>query len=681
MTNKLNAIFLLLLILLSACATIKQIGVPQITPKNSDKTFTHSGIATAGAVSIDITPPPGLPMGGYSIMANKGLGFRTRLKARIIYLNDGAGNATALVQTDLTASSLLLHHMVASEVAEKTGLRPGDIAITASHSHSAPANFFENDFYNKHMSSGKGLDEEFLAFTVQQISTGIVKAYQQQRPAKVATGKKDIYGFNRNRSLAAYKRNTNINPDDFLDEDAIFKAVNPTLYMIRIDVKSDNGKFLPLAAFSSFSVHATAITPQVEVYNADLFAYAQKDLEWQIKNDYQAPWPVVHALTTGTQGDMAPALKQQGDNYAGHFPLDWKAAKKIGQGIGKEAITLFEELKSHLSHNVSIKTAANEINIRKNNIIEDIELCKDAAVGSPVVGGAYERRTPWLTMIPFFKAGNALSHRWLFTDGCQGNKSHAAFSFIQPMLEPKDSFPQIVMFQLIHINDIVILPLPFEVTTEAGRRISANVKKTLQTKPKHVWITSNSNGYFGYTTTLEEYGQQNYEGGHTLYGKNTTPYLSAQLVTLAKKTVKQHKMLPSWQYEVAINQFMPEQSTNKGNRSVFQQPELIKKQRNLGESYVSFKWLDVGPRDINYHQPLVHVEKKLNQQWKTVITNNEPVSDEGYDIEVRFIDRVENGMALYETRWYNPLSDEYYRFVIEPRKNQNRLLSAQFSVK
>jgi len=84
--------------------------------------------------------------------------------------------------------------------------------------------------------------------------------------------------------------------------------VNPALFMVRVDVRDDRGRYQPLAAFSSFSVHATALTPPVQVYNADLFAYAQKDLEWAIQRKYDTPWAVVHALTAGTQGDMAPAL-------------------------------------------------------------------------------------------------------------------------------------------------------------------------------------------------------------------------------------------------------------------------------------------------------------------------------------------------------------------------------------
>ena len=305
--------------LLSACTTVKQITVNQPIPMDVVKT----GIPTAGAISVDVTPPPGMPMGGYSIMANSGKGFRTRLKARVVYLNDGQGHSVALVQTDLTAGSLLVQHQVVAAVAEKTGLKASDIVITASHSHSAPVNHFENDFYNKHMSNGQGLEEQFLAFVSQRIADGIITAYNNRRPAKIATGRKDIYGYSRNRSLDSYVLNDNVTGIDLDDPRAKFKAINPAMFMIRIDVQDDQGRYKPLAAFSSFSIHATALSVPVDVYNADLFAYAQKDLEWAIQRKYDTPWPVVHGLTNGTQGDMAPALVDQGDNTFAHFEVNW----------------------------------------------------------------------------------------------------------------------------------------------------------------------------------------------------------------------------------------------------------------------------------------------------------------------------------------------------------------------
>jgi neutral ceramidase len=643
---------------------------------------------TAAAASIDITPPPGMPMGGYSILANNSQGFRTRIKARVIYLNDGKGHSVALVQTDLAAGSLLLHHKVAEAVSEKTGLRAGDIAITASHSHSAPANFFDNDFYNKHMTNGKWLEVSFLEFSVQRIAEGILRAYENRREARIATGRKDIYGYNRNRAISSYVLNNNAGGIRRDDPDAVFKAVNPALYMVRVDVKDDSGKYKPLGGFSSFSVHATAMTSLVKVYNADLFAYAQKDLEWTIRRSYDTPWAVVHAMTSGTQGDMAPALPEQGDNIFCNFPVNWKEARKLGARIGGEAISLFESLGDKLTANIVLGSAVRELNIREQNEVENVELCKDAVIGNTMVGGAYERRAPWIAAVPFLKGGNVMSRRWFFKGGCQGNKRHLLFSFLQPLIEPKDSFPNMVMFQLIRVNDTVILPVPFEVTAESGNRITSRVRlEFLDVRGKsirHVWVASNSNGYFGYATTPEEYSRQNYEGGHTLYGRYTTPYLAAQLGLLARDFKAKgdvHEPGPDWKYRLKVNTFYPEAQVSAGQRRVITQPNLVKAERDYEEDYIAFRWKDVGPSEIDFHKSLSQVEVKINNQWMRMVEDGRPIDDDGYDMEVRYLKKLDDGMGEYEVRWYNPVPGGEYRFLIEPRGKHPALTSQVFVYK
>ena len=671
-------------LVLCGCVATQEISIMQPEVK---ELMTADG-PTAGAVSVDITPPPGMPMGGYSILANKGKGFRTRLKARVVYLNDGKGHSVALVQTDLTAGSLLLHHKVAEAVSEKTGLRPGDIAITASHSHSAPANFFENDFYNKHMTSGKWLEVSFLDFAAQRIAQGILEAHESRRAAKVATGCKDIYGYNRNRSLDSYVLNENVGDIRMDDPEAVYKAVNPALCMVRIDVQDNGGCYKPLAAFSSFSVHATALTPPVEVYNADLFAYAQKDLEWTIKRKYDTPWAIVHALTNGTQGDMAPALPKLGSNIFSFSPVNWKEARKLGQGIGREAISLFDALGDKLTADISLGSSVRELNIREHNVVEDISLCKDAVVGNPLVGGANEPVGPWILAIPFLKGGNVMSRRWFFKDGCQGNKRHLFFSFLQPLIEPKDSFPNTAMFQLIHVNDTVILPVPFEVTAESGRRMVARVKREFveagDDSIQHVWVASNSNGYFGYTTTPEEYSRQNYEGGHTLYGRYTTPYLTAQLGLLArdfKVRGEVQELKPEWKYEIKANTFYPEAQVSTGQRHALAQPQVVKAKKYYEEDYVVFRWQDVGPGEIDFHEPLSRLEVKIDEHWVPMLENAEPIDDDGYDMEVRYLKKLDEGMGRYEVRWYNPVPGGEYRFVIEPRCKHAALVSRAFIYK
>lgn len=664
-------------------APVRRITIRQRPPGRVPAT----GTPMAGAVGIDITPPPGMPMGGYSILANRGRGFRTRLKARVVYLNDGKGHAVALVQVDLPAGSLLLHHKVAEAVTGPTGLRPGDIAIMASHTHSGPANFFDNDFYNKHMSSGKWLDIDFLAFATQRIAEGILEASRNSRCAMLATGRRDIRGYNRNRSVEAYARNESAADMDPDDPDAVFEAVNPSLYMVRVDARDDHGDFRPLAAFSSFSVHACALAPPVDVYNADLFAYAQKDLEWAIQRKYDTPWAVVHAMTTGTQGDMAPALPQRGDNRFSHFPVDWKETRRVGEGIGREAIALFQSLGDQLAVDLVLESAVRELDIREHNVVEGVALSRNAAVGNPLVAGAYERRAPWLAAVPFLRGGHWMSRRWwLFKNGPQGNKRHFGFSFLQPLVEPRSSFPSTVMFQLIRVNDTVILPMPFEVTTESGRRMAARVGKEFASagddRIRHVWVASNANGYFGYTTTPEEYARQEYEGGHTLYGRHCTPYLVAQLGQLARdlKTKGEvHELMANWDYLLRVRSFYPETRTSAGMRQPLADPAWVRGRQDHEEDFVRFRWQDVGPGEINFHQPLLRVEVCVDDRWVPMSVDGRPLDDDTYDLEVRHVGDLSGGMAEYEVRWYNPVTGGRYRFMIEPRGAHSAMTSSVFS--
>jgi len=673
---------------LAACSTQQEITVEQIQA-GIVATETH---ASAGIVNIDITPPPGMPKGGYSTNGRSGIGFRTRLKARIFYLNDGKGQSLALVQTDLAGSSLLVHHTVSEAVAAQTGLAAKDIVITGTHSHSSVASHFNNDFYNKHFSNKAGLDPEYLSFITERLATAIKQAVLQRRPARIATGRKDIYGYNRNRMLAAYKLNPGKENIDIENPGTKFQEVNPSLYMVRIDLLDDQGKYQPAGAFSSFSIHGTTLSEPTEVYNADVFAYVQRDLEWAIKERYQTTWDISHGFTTGTQGDMAPALQDVGDNYINHFAVDFKASRALGQGIAKQAISLFESLGSELQDELILTTAAREINIGEKNKIESIELCQQPFVGNTTAGGAYERRTPWLNLVPMLN-GAAGSKRWWFgKDGCQGSKRILGTSLLQPLFEPTESFPNTVLFQIMRINDMLILPLPFEITSESGRRISARVKSEFLAAKhdiKHSWVASVANGYFGYSATPEEYEYQSYEGASTLYGRYTTPYISAQLGVLAKdmQLKKVEELRDEWKYLLKTNHFLPTAERATGKRKVLTEAMKVLAEEANEESYYAIEWQDVGPSLIEFHQPLVKIETKTDQGWQVLAQGQHLITDEGYDVEVRLLDTEDKGMGTYQARWYNPEASRENckkgcRFVIAKRGNksqQETLYSAEFN--
>jgi neutral ceramidase len=78
--------------------------------------------------------------------------------------------------------------------------------------------------------------------------------------------------------------------------------------------------------------------------------------------------------------------------------------------------------------------------------------------------------------------------------------------------------PRVLPIQLLRIGQVIIVGVPTEVTTMAGRRLEAHLKKVFCKLNPIVIISSMSNCYASYTTTYEEYVYQRYEGASTLYG-------------------------------------------------------------------------------------------------------------------------------------------------------------------
>jgi neutral ceramidase len=241
------------------------------------------------------------------------------------------------------------------------------------------------------------------------------------------------------------------------------------------------------------------------------------------------------------------------------------------------------------------------------------------------------------------------------------------------------------MFQLIRIGDAVIVPLPFEVTVESGRRMAARVKREFveagHSDVRHVWVASVANGYFGYATTPEEYARQNYEGGHTLYGRYTTPYLTAQLGLLARDLLaggEVHELMPEWRYRLKVNTFYPEPRPATGRRRVLVQPTVVAARRDYEETYIYFRWEDVGPSRIDFHRSLSRVEVRRDGSWGLMRVSGEPIDDDGYDLEIRHLRTLAGGMGKYEVRWYNPVPGGEYRFVIDSRGACATLTSGAF---
>lgn len=659
-----------LLVLLNGCALFRDSVQMDITRQTPLQKMDNTALM-AGAAKTDITPPPGMPLGGYSMWANYGKGFRTRLYSRVLYLKPASGRALAMVQCDLLSGSALLNQRVAELIAGQTDIDIEGLLIAGTHAHSGPVNFFENNFYNDNTSNASGFDPDYFDFLSRQIADAVILAFQERKPAKIATGKTRITDMTRNRSIESYHANKNARAKNPLD---IHDAVNPDMYMIRVDALDHDGQYRPLAAVSSFSIHGTVVPPKNNLYNGDVFAYIEREVEYGIKNMYKTSWEPIHAAFNGTHADNSPNYETQG----------FMEARRIGTSIGQKAWELFRSLDGKLKDHVIINFAAKEIDVFSEPCIEETCLCERPVVGAALAAGADDGPSPVISKLPWLRQG---SPRWFFTGFCQGHKRTLGGPF-QYLVLPKKDFPHRMILQAIRIDDFLLLPLPFEITKESGVRIAMLSMGKGQDNHGLIsaFVISCANGYFGYATTPEEYSIQRYEGGHTLYGPQTQPFLAGHTAKLTQDMQKKQSInnFPEkWSYTLKARRFVKGKNTLKPERKI-NTPPLFSPVEFNEEPFWSFTWEDKPPHLMVWNRTMVSIEESDNDvDWKPLSQDGRLQNDSGYDLAVILKDVIhDDATGVYETRWYNPPAQEenekYYRFVILPQAEQDYLYSPPF---
>lgn len=627
----------------------------------------------AGVAIRDITGPIGIPKMGYSAWALQADGFRNRLKARVFYLKAPQSPAAAIIQVDLGAGSLVLHHAVAEKVAQATDLGFGQITILPTHTHSAPGNFLGSNFYNAFGGNKPGFDPKLFAFLVAQISDAVIEAYQTRRPAKIGIGSREVYGAAKNRSMGAYIRNPNVTDKD-TSEAAALKAVNPLMTMVRVDLQTDEGDYKPAGAFTSFSIHGTGIPAFTAPYHADVWAYFQREVEWRVEAFYNPPWQPAHATFQATHGDNNPAYR---NGLRGEMET-----RRIGTELGEAAWELMRSLNDDMRSEVSMDIAMQEINLLTGN---PTPLCNRAIVGTAVVGAAQGDEIFPIAYLPPFQEGWP---RAVFTDGCHAEKRWM-LSKLQSGIDP-EHYPHRLLMHSIRIDDLLMVGVPFEVTFQSGRRIAEAVQAQLTNAApelNHITINSLANGFFGYSTTREEYSAQWYEGGHTIYGPGTTDFLSQRAADLVARMFRQSDPAPiedlpeAWQFELRQQQFFPEEVAASGQRASLSEP-VFHASSPSSEPYWSWQYMDVGPAHIDLHLPLLTIQTRRDgNAWQAMKQDGLAVTDEGYDLQIRHLENLDQGMARYELRWFHPKpasADQQYRFKVRDRQQLGEFYSPAF---
>jgi neutral ceramidase len=626
--------FVLTIIIIGLCACNNNISLKykSIPPKNIHNVNQfHAGVA-----QTDITPPPGLPLAGYSALSADSKGFRIRLKARAFYLKPANGKPVCIVQCDLLSGSRILHHSVSEKIAKYTDISAAGLVILGSHTHTGPGNFFASKFYNDHASNRKGFDTELFAFLTEQISQAIIKAYQSCRPAHIATGCTQIDYATRNRSLPAYLNNTSVDSSRYISR---YQAINPAFYMIRIDTQTNSGSFKPAGVISFFSIHPNIRPQNLDcLYSGDILGFVEISVAQSIfKNEHLDHMPI-HAVINMTHGDNNPNLPE-------NVPENFISARQLGLKMGQDAFVLHKSLLTTLKSDCHIAFRAKDINVLQSNTINDVKICRPA-IGCPVLGGAIGKGSI-LQHIPPFAPG--WPKKW-FTHSCHESKRKVLGPF-HGLLFSKDQYPQQLLAQVIIVDNMLILPLPLEITCEAGKRMANHVHSLVhqieKSQIQHILPASCANGYWGYVTTHEEYQMQYYEGGHTLYGPNTRKYLSEIQRNLLKKLIRSGsggELISNCSYNLNAHSFYPKSNMPPASFKEIRAPIHVTEPQT---SYWSFQLTGSCPSHIKWHQSLIRIShKKIHSEWTPLRIESIPVDDQGYDIAIYVLGNDSGGGSL-----------------------------------
>jgi neutral ceramidase len=580
----------------------------------------------AGAAEVDITPPPGMPKAGHSRNAQSGTGFRTRLRAAVVHLRAGT-DALTLVHCDLLAGSAVVQQLVADAVRDLDVPLAG-LFIGATHTHAGPGQFHGNELMNRFSSNRAGFDPAFTSWLVGRIAAAVREAVTGRRPARLAVGATEVWGLTRNRSYDAYLRNENA-ADAPPGRQGKYAAVNPWLHLVRVDGVDGT----PIAASVIFSIHGTGISHSDSAYNADVWAYLKGELGRRIERS-TGHRPVVGAVE-GTHGDVAPAVRPG--------MLVYPEAERVGSGIGEAAAELYDRLEADLASDVRLAAGFREVDLATRPTVAGVSL-PAPAFGAATIAGAFENTTPLVHRIPPFrpglpKPGARGPHGAKWIPG--GRRGH-------DLVIAPSTFPSVLPLQLLRIGPLLVIGLPFEVTVESGRRVATAARNVAGADVAHIAVSSLANEQFCYLTTPEEYSLQRYEGGNTLYGPQSQPFVAGCVARLAADLAAGPvaEPLASRAFEFAARRYLAQRTGKAVPAEPLGAPSFADP-TGTEDGYWEFRWRGPAPGDLAWHEPLVRVEAATPDGGWILAAD-----DQGYHLGVVHLGSGRSGGHRYAARWY-----------------------------
>ena len=259
----------------------------------------------AGSAKVDITPPKGVPMGGYLARTQPADGIHDPLFARALVLDDGRLRV-AVVCCDLLALDPSTARDVRSRIEQETGIPASHTMLACSHTHAGPL-VAERRTGEVDLSYLEGLEDKIVG-TVREAARAL-------RPVRLGTGRAKVYlGTNRRERT---------------DDGTVILGKNPSgcasPYSHVLVVGAEGGG--PLAILFTYGAHPGVLGPDNLKISGDYAAVAERTVEENFGGGAVALF----------------ALGFAGDVDANHDKRTFAEVETAGDALGRAVL---EELKT-----------------------------------------------------------------------------------------------------------------------------------------------------------------------------------------------------------------------------------------------------------------------------------------------------------------------------------------------
>jgi hypothetical protein len=153
----------------------------------------RSGPFLAGASRVEITPPPGTPLAGYG--ARLSVGRHDPVYARALALSNGQVTVL-LISVELLAITNDLYEAVEGRIRRELPLRPGNLLVAATHTHSGPGAIGKR--FAESLASGPFDPRQFNRIA-DRIAEAAIGAHRRMAPARLGFGRVPAPEFIQNR--------------------------------------------------------------------------------------------------------------------------------------------------------------------------------------------------------------------------------------------------------------------------------------------------------------------------------------------------------------------------------------------------------------------------------------------------------------------------------------------------